>query len=32
MDTQIALGNLAAQPVYEKFIVPTYIKSALTVK
>ena len=32
MDTQIALGNLAAQPVYEKFIVPTYIKSALTIK
>jgi NitT/TauT family transport system substrate-binding protein len=32
MDTQIALGNLAAQPVYEKFINTAYIKKALTMK
>lgn len=32
MDTQIALGNLAAQPVYEKFISSIYIKKALTIK
>jgi NitT/TauT family transport system substrate-binding protein len=32
MDTQIALGNLAAQPVFEKFIASSYIKSALTIK
>ena len=32
MDTQIALGNLAAQPVYEKFIVGSYIKNALAMK
>ena len=32
MDTQIALGNLAAQPVYEKFIVGLYIKNALAMK
>ena len=32
MDTQIALGNLAAQPVYDKFINTTYIKKALTMK
>lgn len=32
MDTQIALGNLAAQPVYEKFIVNSYIKNALVMK
>lgn len=32
MDTQIALGNLAAQPVYEKFIVNSYIKTALVMK
>ncbi len=32
MDTQIALGNLAAQPVYDKFIVGSYIKKALAQK
>ncbi|MBC7437775.1 MAG: ABC transporter substrate-binding protein [Bdellovibrionales bacterium] len=32
MDTQIALGNLAAQPVYEKFINTTYIKKAVAMK
>ena len=32
MDTQIALGNLAAQPVYDKFINTSYIKKALTMK
>ena len=32
MDTQIALGNLAAQPVYDKFISSVYIKKALTIK
>jgi NitT/TauT family transport system substrate-binding protein len=32
MDTQIALGNLAAQPVYDKFISSVYIKKALTTK
>jgi NitT/TauT family transport system substrate-binding protein len=32
MDTQIALGNLTAQPVYDKFIVGAYIKKALTMK
>lgn len=32
MDTQIALGNLAAQPVYDKFISSTYIKRALATK
>src|SRR6201996_4426630 len=30
MDTQIALGNLAAQPDYKSFIVKTYIDKALT--
>jgi NitT/TauT family transport system substrate-binding protein len=29
MDTQIALGNLSAQPVYDKFIATAYIKKAL---
>jgi len=32
MDTQIALGNLATQPVYDKFIATTYIKKALETK
>lgn len=32
MDTQIALGNLPAQPVYDKFIATDIIKKALTVK
>jgi NitT/TauT family transport system substrate-binding protein len=32
MDTQIALGNLAAQPVYDKFIATSYIKKALETK
>jgi NitT/TauT family transport system substrate-binding protein len=32
MDTQIALGNLPAQPVYGKFIATDIIKTALTVK
>jgi NitT/TauT family transport system substrate-binding protein len=32
MDTQIALGNLAAQPVYEKFIATRYIRKALETK
>ncbi len=32
MDTQIALGNLATQPVYDKFINTAYIKKALTMK
>jgi NitT/TauT family transport system substrate-binding protein len=32
MDTQIALGNLAAQPVYDKFISSTSIKKALATK
>ena len=32
MDTQIALGNLAAQPVYDKFINTSSIKKALTMK
>ena len=32
MDTQIALGNLAAQPVYDKFIATTYIRKALETK
>ena len=32
MDTQIALGNLGAQPVYEKFISSGYIKKALAMK
>ncbi|HEX9391932.1 MAG TPA: ABC transporter substrate-binding protein [Usitatibacteraceae bacterium] len=32
MDTQIALGNLTAQPVYDKFIVSSYIKKALVQK
>jgi NitT/TauT family transport system substrate-binding protein len=32
MDTQIALGNLAAQPVYDKFIPNVYIKKALELK
>jgi NitT/TauT family transport system substrate-binding protein len=29
MDTQIALGNLKAQPDYATFVVPTYVKKAL---
>jgi len=29
MDTQIALGNLVSQPVYEKFMASTDIKKAL---
>jgi NitT/TauT family transport system substrate-binding protein len=32
MDTQIALGNLGAQPVYDKFIITSYIKKALSMK
>ena len=32
MDTQIALGNLGAQPVYDKFISSGYIKKALAMK
>ncbi len=32
MDTQIALGNLKEQPVYENFINETYIKNALLIK
>lgn len=32
MDTQIALGNLVSQPVYDKFIASTYIKKALATK
>lgn len=32
MDTQIALGNLAAQPAYDKFISSAYIKKALAIK
>jgi NitT/TauT family transport system substrate-binding protein len=32
MDTQIALGNLAAQPDYRSFVVKKYIDQALTLK
>jgi NitT/TauT family transport system substrate-binding protein len=32
MDTQVALGNLAAQPDYKSFVVKTYIDQALTLK
>jgi len=32
METQIALGNLKEQPVYDQFINQTYIKNALTIK
>ena len=32
MDTQIALGNLAAQPDYDKFVVRKYIEPALKLK
>ncbi|KAA0073918.1 ABC transporter substrate-binding protein [Tardiphaga sp. P9-11] len=32
MDTQIALGNLAAQPDYDKFVVKKYIEPALAMK
>ena len=32
MDTQIALGNLGAQPVYDKFIATSYIRKALDSK
>jgi NitT/TauT family transport system substrate-binding protein len=32
MDTQIALGNLAAQPDYDKFVVKKYIVPALAMK
>jgi NitT/TauT family transport system substrate-binding protein len=32
MDTQIALGNLPAQPDYKSFVVKTYIDQALTLK
>lgn len=32
MDTQIALGNLAAQPVYEQFIATQFIKAAVATK
>jgi NitT/TauT family transport system substrate-binding protein len=32
MDTQIALGNLAAQPDYNKFVVKKYIEPALAMK
>jgi NitT/TauT family transport system substrate-binding protein len=32
METQIALGNLAAQPDYKSFVVKTYIDQALTLK
>ncbi len=32
MDTQIALGNLAAQPVFEKFVATGYIRKAVGAK
>jgi len=32
MDTQIALGNLAAQPDYKSFVVKTYIDKAVAMK
>ena len=32
MDTQVALGNLAAQPDYKSFVVKKYIDQALTLK
>lgn len=32
METQIALGNLKEQPVYDQFINQAYIKNALTIK
>ena len=32
MDTQIALGNLAAQPVYDQFIATGYLKKARELK
>jgi len=32
MDTQIALGNLAAQPDYETFVVKKFIDPALAMK
>ena len=32
MDTQVALGNLAAQPDYKSFVVRKYIDQALTLK
>jgi NitT/TauT family transport system substrate-binding protein len=32
MDTQIALGNLATQPDYDKFVVKKYIEPALAMK
>ncbi len=32
MDTQIGLGNLAAQPVYDKFIATSYIRKATAAK
>ncbi len=32
MDTQIALGNLAAQPDYKTFVVKKFIEPALAMK
>ena len=32
MDTQIALGNLAAQPVYEKLIATSMAQKAMAIK
>ena len=32
MDTQIALGNLAAQPDYTSFVVKKFIEPALAMK
>ena len=32
MDTQIALGNLASQPDYKRFVVKKYIDPALAMK
>ena len=32
MDTQIALGNLKEQPVFENFINETYIQNAIKLK
>jgi hypothetical protein len=32
MDTQIALGNLAAQPVYEKLIAIAMAQKAMAIK
>ena len=32
MDTQISLGNLKEQPVFENFVNETYIQKAITLK